>query len=204
MYSKAPWRATSALFLKGFPKKIYLETVVQEDGYSEYRRRNNGPMLTTPSSTCTSIFTGVRTGPFSTFRVRMRYSSISTAVTLVPPRPFGAFSSFRPIESIRRCWLPPALHLSNQQTVTFQEGASHEDLAERLKSSVTTLTAFFQYNSEHDTGRHLLYQDFPGSFVWKADRKGWSLRQRGTAIGRMYFCSPRQRVVLEKLWPCGS
>ena len=50
--------------------------------------------------------------------------------------------------------------------------------------------AFFAYNAEHEDSRQYLYHEFPERYVWKADRKVWQPRQRGYAIGRMYYCSP--------------
>jgi hypothetical protein len=85
-----------------------------------------------------------------------------------------------------------AVHLPDQQSVLFPEDATLADLARRLAQSETTLTGFFKFNTEFPTGRHLLYQDFPSSFTWDPIRKRWAPRQRGAAIGRMYFCSPVQ------------
>ena len=87
---------------------------------------------------------------------------------------------------------PLAVHLPNQQLVTFLADSTAEDLRARLNRSATTLTAFFRQNADSATGRDLLYQDFPTRFVYHRPSRTWQLRQRGTAIGRMYFCSPLQ------------
>ena len=66
------------------------------------------------------------------------------------------------------------------------------DLQRYLERSATTLTAFFQYIADNEAVRNVLYQDFPSRFVWVPTSRTWKVRERGTAIGRMYFCSPLQ------------
>ncbi|UPX12183.1 uncharacterized protein EKO05_0002747 [Ascochyta rabiei] len=88
--------------------------------------------------------------------------------------------------------VPLAVHLPNEQIVTFPANATTAELSACLERSVTTLTAFFQRNADHEYGREVLYQDYPSQFVWHLPSRTWHVRQRGTAIGRMYFCSPLQ------------
>ncbi len=61
-----------------------------------------------------------------------------------------------------------------------------------METSVTTLTAWLQYNAEHADGYEVLYQDFPGAYVFKESngQKHWAPCQRGYAIGRMYYVHP--------------
>ena len=83
-----------------------------------------------------------------------------------------------------------AVHLPGEQPVYFQPDQSVEEIQQRLKLSYSTLTAFFKYNAEHEDGRNRPYQDFPERYVFHPKRREWRLRQRGTVIGRMYYCSP--------------
>ena len=48
---------------------------------------------------------------------------------------------------------------------------------------------YFEYNRKFTTSRHVLYQDFPKTHVWKG-KGGWAMQQRGTSISRMYNCNP--------------
>jgi hypothetical protein len=78
--------------------------------------------------------------------------------------------------------------------VVFDPNEPVETIIERASSEVTTLTDFFRINSssgpEGDEARTLTYQEFPQKFVWHKTKKMWSLRQRGFALGRMYFAPP--------------
>jgi hypothetical protein len=83
-----------------------------------------------------------------------------------------------------------ALHLPSQQNVVFGADASAETLEQRAERARTTLMAFFDYNRDHEDGKHLLYHEFPSRYVF---RDGvWKRRQRGIAIGRVYNCNPSQ------------
>jgi hypothetical protein len=84
-----------------------------------------------------------------------------------------------------------ALHLPNRQNVVFRDDISAETLEERAESTRTTLMAFFDYNRDHDDGRHLLYHEFPSHYVFRDG--AWKRRKRpGSAIGRIYNCTPNQ------------
>jgi hypothetical protein len=81
------------------------------------------------------------------------------------------------------------LYLPNRQNVVFRTDISAEALEERAERARTTLMAFFDYNRDHEDGRHLLYHEFPSHYVfrdgvWKRRRHG------GSAIGRIYSCTP--------------
>ena len=56
---------------------------------------------------------------------------------------------------------------------------------------MTTLMGFFSYNAQNQHGRQFRYYEFPEHFVW-VRKIGWKKRQRGTAVGWMYWASPFQ------------
>jgi hypothetical protein len=60
-----------------------------------------------------------------------------------------------------------------------------------------TLISFFDYNRDHEDGRHLLYYQFPTHYVFLQKEKVWRPRQRGIAISRVYQCEPNQE---ERFW----
>jgi hypothetical protein len=214
---------------KGFPKRFAPVTVVHEDGYPEYRRRNNGQTL--PVRCCNRIVYLDNTWvvpyhpPFlRVFRAHINVEVCSTihaikyihkyiykgtdraVLSITDQDEVKQYLNGRYISPSEAIWrlfeypvheerptvFPLAVHLPEQQTVVFPVGATVADLAARLDRSTTTLTAFFQYNTDYSNGRNVLYQDFPASYVWDASTRTWRIRQRGTAIGRMYYCSPVQ------------
>jgi hypothetical protein len=49
---------------------------------------------------------------------------------------------------------------------------------------------YFKANAKYPEAKDLLYQDFPSKFVWNDKKHEWKPRQRGFAIGRMYYAHP--------------
>jgi len=84
-----------------------------------------------------------------------------------------------------------SIHLPGEQAVYFPEGIDIQGLQDRLQNAHTTLTSFFDYNSNNLDGRQYLYQQFPCHYQF-ITKKGWQKRvaQGRTAIGRMYSASP--------------
>ena len=82
-----------------------------------------------------------------------------------------------------------ALHLEDQQSVIFRVDAGPEQLL-NLGNRNSTLTAYFEANRSIPTASEYLYHEFPEHFVWDKSGGKWKLRQKGLAIGRIYFAPP--------------
>ena len=86
------------------------------------------------------------------------------------------------------------VHPPGQHMVLFDPDESEENVIARARNEQTTLTAFFQANSNEGPlgalARQATYQDFPQFFVWNKGQKSWTIRKEGWALGRMYFVSP--------------
>ena len=82
-----------------------------------------------------------------------------------------------------------AVHLPDQQLVYYDPNDALDEIVDRESSKHTTLTAWFDANKNHEAARQTTYQNFPQTWVYNKKKK-WTPRQRGFAIGRMYFASP--------------
>ena len=86
------------------------------------------------------------------------------------------------------------VHLPGQHMVVFNPEDSIQTVVDRGGAEKTTLTAFFAANADlGPLGQEAMkytYQEFPQHFVYKADKHAWQLRQRGFALGRMFFVAP--------------
>ena len=110
----------------------------------------------------------------------------------------------RYIGSVESCWhifeFPmhaekPAVyrlpvHLEGQQLVYYNPDDNPGDVVERGATKETHLTAWFKINQSNPEARNTTYQNFPKTWVFDSKTKLWKPRQRGQAIGRMYFASP--------------
>ena len=82
-----------------------------------------------------------------------------------------------------------AVHLQGQQTVIYNEGKAEEAL-DKIKN--TTLSAWFEINSECDEARSIPYHLFPEHFTWNTTAGKWKPRKCGNAIGRLYQANPSE------------
>jgi PIF1-like helicase/Helicase len=82
------------------------------------------------------------------------------------------------------------VHLEDQQLIYFNADDHVDDVLERGATKETSLTAWFKINQSNPQARNTTYQNFPQTWVYDAKKKAWTPRQRGHAIGRMYFAAP--------------
>jgi hypothetical protein len=83
------------------------------------------------------------------------------------------------------------LHLPDQQMVLFDpDQVDHEHVLHKPNIHKTTLTQFFVACQKYEMARMLTYPKMPYKFVWNTHNKEWKPRQRGNAIGRVYFAGP--------------
>ncbi len=85
------------------------------------------------------------------------------------------------------------IHLPGMQNVTWNEDAAEtmNEIIEQAATKDTTLTAWFKANRNFEEARNFYYQDFPTEFVYSKAKRMWTPRQKGFAIGRMYYVSPK-------------
>jgi hypothetical protein len=84
------------------------------------------------------------------------------------------------------------IHLENEQTIMINvEQDTSETLMNRIQNKHTKLTHFFHVCATQPHARQYLYQEFPRHFVWDIKKNIWKHRQRGMALGRMYFVPPK-------------
>ncbi|KAG2192871.1 hypothetical protein INT47_006043 [Mucor saturninus] len=113
--------------------------------------------------------------------------------------------SVRYVSTIEACWrimgkrthsCQPAIkrlavHLQNQQNVTFSEGANNSEI-QRAMDRDTTLMAYFKLNATDADARSVFYNDIPAHYIQDPKTYLWKKRQNNqkfTQIGRMYFIS---------------
>lgn len=82
------------------------------------------------------------------------------------------------------------VHLEGEHMVFYDPNDGVNNVLECGAAKVTTLTAWFKANQTMELARQYTYQEFPQHFVWRTQQKDWKPRQRGFAIGQMYFVTP--------------
>lgn len=207
---------------KGFPKPYRDATTFTEDSYISYKRRNNkitwnGKVY---DNSCIVPYNPYLLKTFNC-HINVEICSSVKAVKYIYKYVYKGgdramleqeendevkkYIDSRYISAHEAAWrifsfkmhgeVPPvmrlAIHLENQQTILFDpHNETIDDVQSRAARKETTLTAFFKYNQQHADGRDILYQDFPQKYVYNKNK--WKLRQKGFAIGRMYFVAPKE------------
>jgi hypothetical protein len=80
------------------------------------------------------------------------------------------------------------LHLPDQQMVLFDPEAQH--ILHQSNMHKTNLTEFFVACHKYPQAQALTYPQMAHHFVWNNRKKEWTLRQKGKAVGRVYFAGP--------------
>ena len=216
---------------KGYPRSFQAETIINEDGYPTYRRRDTGQSYSMTvkrgGADVITLIDNRRVVPYSPY-LSLRYkahinveicSSVKAVkyihkyiykggdrATVILDSEHDEIKRYLngryigPTEAVWRLFEysthgeePPvmhlALHLPDQQAVYFSENEDPVILRQRMDSSLTTLIAYFKYNSEKADGRGYLYQEFPEYYVY-VRKQGWKPRIQRRSIGRMYSASP--------------
>ena len=102
-----------------------------------------------------------------------------------------------------------AVHLPNEQHVTFRANQTNEEILQAANKD-TTLTAWFRLNRTNRNAHQLTYDQVPSHFTWDKKALRWKRRKMGKRVGRMVFLSPAQgevyylRLLLTQLRGCRS
>ncbi|XP_019198166.1 PREDICTED: uncharacterized protein LOC109191991 [Ipomoea nil] len=83
-----------------------------------------------------------------------------------------------------------SFHLPNEQNIVFADDATVESVLDRQTVKNSMFLAWFEANRRYPYARQLTYKDMPNAFVRKKNIREWQPRQRGFAIGRMFYVPP--------------
>jgi hypothetical protein len=81
-------------------------------------------------------------------------------------------------------------HLPNQQMVLFDNDDDVQEVVVWSTIFRTMLTKWFKTNQESKATRSFMFDQFPQQWVWNQKLKRWTMRNRGFAIGHMYYAHP--------------
>ncbi|XP_058741213.1 uncharacterized protein LOC131613572 [Vicia villosa] len=188
---------------KYYPKKFQPTTIVDQDGYPVYRRRNNGNTIEKNGI----IFHSGHVVPHNPSlllkyeaHINMEWCNQSTSIKyLFKYINKGSDRISAVIQGHEACWRifaysihgrKPAVermyfHLEGEHSVYYRD---HEQVGDvLLKPSVTEsmFTAWFEANNSFEEARLLTYGDFVSKFVYHKRSRSWKPWKRGYTIGRL-------------------
>ena len=223
---------------KNFPKPYADRTVLSEDSYPKYRRRNNGRTVAVQNQQVGNEYVV----PFNPYLIKKFNCHINVEVVsniqvvkylykyvykgydravieiasngpvedengpnhpnneikrylngryLSAPEAFCGIYS-KPIHKEFPTVYKLAVHLENQQNITFNPEEQIQEVVNR--NTDTTLTAWFKANIEFPQGRIYRYDEYPSHYTYDRSAKKWKQRRYNTnTVGRMYTVNPRNR-----------
>ncbi|XP_071716695.1 uncharacterized protein [Rutidosis leptorrhynchoides] len=176
---------------KNFPKPYYAETTIDEDGYANYRRRNNGEKVSKGKNTLDNSFVV----PYNRFlllkynaHINVEWCNRSWAIKYLfkylnkgPDRATIVIQeNLTPIENSsveKPSVIKLSYHLPNQQAITVRDSENLPALLHRESIKETMFTQWFELNNRDQKARNLTYAKIPIHYVWNQDAKEWAPRK---------------------------
>ncbi|XP_046452737.1 uncharacterized protein LOC124200510 [Daphnia pulex] len=85
-----------------------------------------------------------------------------------------------------------AVHLPQEQPVYFQPGFEDRSML-NAATKITTLTAWFKLNQDHESARQYYYREIPNHFCFDKNQRRWKPRKkRINVIGRIFSVGVKQ------------
>ncbi|XP_031124334.1 uncharacterized protein LOC116027048 [Ipomoea triloba] len=83
-----------------------------------------------------------------------------------------------------------SFHLPDSHTVFFQDDEDVESVLTNPTLGQSMFTEWFETNKKYPEAKLLTYLEMPNRFVWKKNIRQWQPRQRGFAVGRIFYVPP--------------
>lgn len=97
-------------------------------------------------------------------------------------RIFGFDIHYRSISVLRL-----SFHLPGKRICTFRDDDNLEKVLQREKFRLSQLEAFFRLNRDDKNARKYTYDEIPQHYVWNVSDSVWTVRKRGSQIGRLLY-----------------
>ncbi|XP_071688512.1 uncharacterized protein [Rutidosis leptorrhynchoides] len=179
---------------KHFPKPYYAETTIDEDGYANYKHRNNG----SKSRAIKYLFKYLNKGPDRATIViqeNLRPTGESSAEIIIEVDEIKNYLDCRYISPCEAVWrlfsfdihfskpsvLKLSYHLPNHHTVTLHDSESLPALLHRESIKETMFTQWFELNKRDPNARKLTYAKIPTQYVWNQTTKHGNQENNGVA-----------------------
>ncbi|XP_058753699.1 uncharacterized protein LOC131626879 [Vicia villosa] len=200
---------------KYFPKEFRPQTIVDQDGFPVYRRRDNGH---------TVLKNGIRfdnrhvvpynSGLLKKFRghINMEWCNQSSSIKYlfkyinkgydrITAAVLGMMRYVSPCEA---CWRifsfpihgrKPAVerlffHCEGENSVFYRDMDRLDTVLEKPSVTESMFTAWFEANKKYPEAKELTYSKFVGKFVYVKKIREWKPRKKGYTIGRLVWVPP--------------
>ncbi|GJT72009.1 DNA helicase PIF1, ATP-dependent [Tanacetum coccineum] len=188
---------TEGKCLKHYPKVFLEETVIDEDGYPIYRRRNN--KVTAKKGKFT--YNNQHVVPYNRYLLLKYQAHINVEwcnrsnetkylFKYLNKGPDRAAIVIHENVTTGADGASLNYHLPNQNAVTLRDFEDLPALLEKDGINITMFTDWFELNKRDPVARDYTYDEIPQHYVWHAQHKIWRPRKQKKCIGRIVYSSP--------------
>ncbi|GFS36770.1 hypothetical protein Acr_00g0047940 [Actinidia rufa] len=185
--SNAPCLDSNGRCTKRYPRAFAEGITMDQDRYPIYHRRNNGKVYTVKGQDVDNR----DVVPYNAYLSKMFNCHINVEVC----------AGIRCVKYIHK-YIYKGYNCTTMVLGGVDEIQQYIDSryigapkAARAGGKMSTLTGYFACCASNEAARAFTYQEFPQHFAWQKTQKIWTPRQRGYAIGRMYFAAPNSACV---------
>ncbi|GKD19304.1 helicase, partial [Tanacetum coccineum] len=188
---------TKGKCLKHFLKLFLAETVIDEDGYLIYRRKDN--KVTAKKGKFT--YDNQHVVPYNRYlllkyhiHINVEWCNRSKAIKYLfkylNKGPDKATIVIQENITVGPDRASVNYHLMDQKAVTLRNFEDLSALLEREGINIKMFTDWFELKKRDTATRAFTYIEIPQHYVWHARQKLWKLRKKQKCIGKIVYSSP--------------
>ncbi|XP_075640552.1 uncharacterized protein LOC142612333 [Castanea sativa] len=161
---------------KHFPKRFYEETIIDEEGFPLYRRRNDGKTIEKNKILLDNRYV-------VPYNVDLLVKYISTSEACWRIFEFPIQFRYPPIERLN-------FHLEDEHPIIYLKNRSLDNVLNILGIEETKFTKWMKTNEAFEDAQELTYAEFPTKWIWHSNDKQWQRRKSKYCTGRAYYTHP--------------
>ncbi|KAI5404812.1 hypothetical protein KIW84_051829 [Lathyrus oleraceus] len=190
---------------KYFPKQFQPETIVDQDGFPVYRRRDNGHTIlkngiqvdnrnVVPynAKLLTKITTAIVPNDDGTSNQPQNIDEIKQYIDcryVSPSETSWRIFSF-PIHGRKPAVERLYFHCEGQNSVYYTDFDRINTVLEKPSVTESMFTSWFEANCKYPEAQNLTYSKFVSKFVYVKKKREWKPRKKGYTIGRLIWVPP--------------
>ncbi|KAI5410637.1 hypothetical protein KIW84_055960 [Lathyrus oleraceus] len=163
---------------KYFSKQFQPETIVDQDGFPVYRRRDNGH---------TVLKNGIQVDNRNV--VPYNAKLLTNYLYVSPSEASWRIFSF-PIHGRKPAVERLYFHCEGQNSVYYTDFDRINTVLEKPSVTESMFTSWFEANCKYPEAQNLTYNKFVSKFVYVKKKREWKPRQKGYTIGRLIWVPP--------------
>ncbi|KAF7811769.1 uncharacterized protein G2W53_032745 [Senna tora] len=188
---------------KHFPKKFVDKIMIDEEGFPQYKRRDNVVSVEKNGVPLDNRFVVPYNARLYKAHINVEYCNQHKSIKYLfkyvnkgEDRVIAAFYSNGnqdgQVNDVDEIKITPSVerlsfHLPGEQSIVFRDDEPIDSVVQRNSHRISMFLAWFEANKKYPEAKLLTYSDFPSQFTYKSDSQEWTPRKHGSSIGRLFY-----------------